>query len=260
MELPAELRIMIAKYALYLPGGLSWLWTNYRKGPRVATLVNPHSAYSTDGRKLEKVNALARVCKVLYAETKGLVLNLNVIRFSLYDSHSLRPPRRCYRDSDGSDHNLRAFGEALDFIRRFIPRSMRPKFGRVQLIDFDFGNVKHHMDQFNQILNDHRDLSVTIYNSKWKLSPLNKDDVQKLVDLEEEGEPYITEPIQMQQRIHSYMETGEKTREFVEKVSTADKNWRVFPGSISKRDTVRLAKFLTEEQKEQIKIWQRKGI
>jgi hypothetical protein len=70
MDLPVELRIMITKYALYVPEGLVWKWINYRRGCRVATLKRRR-----DRKRLEWVNALAGTCKQLYQETQGLVLS-----------------------------------------------------------------------------------------------------------------------------------------------------------------------------------------
>lgn len=257
MELPAELRIMIAKYVLHVPEGLSWLWTNYRKGPRLATLEEP---YSSGERTLEKVNVLARVCKVLYAETKGLVLSLNVVQFSLLTSFGGRVPKKFYNDHDHSDGDLHGFEEALDFIRSSISRNISPNLKHVQLLDFDFEDVVDHVQQFLRVMNNHRDLQVAVLQRFWILTPLSSDPVQKLADLEKEGEPFDSEEKQMQRRIRKYRKKGKLFQDLAEDVEPADRNWRIYPEVIKDEDMVKLEGFLTDEQQVLVRIWQEEGV
>ncbi|KAH4223271.1 hypothetical protein HBI06_134290 [Parastagonospora nodorum] len=70
MELPAQLRIMVARYVLHVSDGLSWVWTNYREGPRTATIkFNPDYNRRLS---LQKTTAIAQTCKTIYQENSRL--------------------------------------------------------------------------------------------------------------------------------------------------------------------------------------------
>ncbi|KAF2027169.1 hypothetical protein EK21DRAFT_91719 [Setomelanomma holmii] len=79
MDIPAELRSMIAHHALHQAGGLMWKWAGYGANPRVVTLS----------------------CKILYAKTRGLIIRVNVIRFNVDNMHLLSTPSRWYNISSG---------------------------------------------------------------------------------------------------------------------------------------------------------------
>jgi len=89
LELPAELRIMIAKYAFHRSKGLIWEWECHRKGKRAATFQH-NNIYVPD--KLQGINALARTCKTPHAETRGLALQVNTLHFDRQNMHSSRTP------------------------------------------------------------------------------------------------------------------------------------------------------------------------
>jgi hypothetical protein len=197
---------------------------------------------------------------VLYAETKGLVLNLNVIKFSISDAHSGEIPRRCYQNMTGSHYELQAFEEALLFIRRFITRDIHPNLTHVQLETSLFRNVKPYLEHFNRVMSEHQDLHIDIDHTSWILDPLSNLALRRMKLLEEEGEPFDTEDMQMQQRIQSHMQTGKKVHKIVKKKKIEGRNWRVFPENIAKRKMVDLSKFLTGEQQAQVKDWQGKGL
>jgi hypothetical protein len=248
MELPAELRVMIARYALYVPGGLSWLWTNYRKGPRVATLVK--GSYK---KGLERVTGLSRTCRAVHEETKG-------IKFSFYRSHVGNIPGRCYDPTHRSDDELRAFAEALAFLRTFVPQEMRPDLAHVELTLWEVDVIEDYIRQFKSIVEDHGQQRITFVIRAWKLLQLDDLDLKKLAELEEEGEPYVPEEEQMQQRIQSYMETGQRVKEIVKRVGSEDKTWRIFPQSIHYGVSEDILEYLTGKQHAVMSDWQQNGI
>jgi hypothetical protein len=165
---------------------LDWLWTNYRKGPRVVTLQT-----GWQKKKLEALNALARTCKALHQENKGLIFKVNVIRVSLSASHpSMNVPKRCHHETDGSDCYMRGFQEALQFFRQFVPREGRPNTEQVQLKYYGtIQRIEQNLGQFNGVMNDHRELQIAVKLVYWDITLLDDDARQEIVELEEEGEP-----------------------------------------------------------------------
>jgi hypothetical protein len=69
MDRPTELRLIVAKSAFHHPNGLEWIWTNYRKGPRVATLTR--KGWYIDETNLDTLNALPRACKLLFQSSSA---------------------------------------------------------------------------------------------------------------------------------------------------------------------------------------------
>ncbi|KAF2027184.1 hypothetical protein EK21DRAFT_115077 [Setomelanomma holmii] len=71
MDLPVELRLLVAEYVLQNHETLLWFW-----GRSVRTGV-----YKGTFKKLDTLTAITRVSRQLYAETKNLVRNLNTFEF-----------------------------------------------------------------------------------------------------------------------------------------------------------------------------------
>ncbi|KAF1994636.1 hypothetical protein P154DRAFT_539389 [Amniculicola lignicola CBS 123094] len=72
MKLPPELRIMIFKYALHIPGGE--IIREHIQGSRAKHFIG------SKGRRTFPVNPLALVSKQVYQESRGLALEVNTIR------------------------------------------------------------------------------------------------------------------------------------------------------------------------------------
>ncbi|KAF2732376.1 hypothetical protein EJ04DRAFT_578430 [Polyplosphaeria fusca] len=83
MELPTEIRILIAEFALYREHGLWWiLATGYRRGYFFEDYLDFREAYLWEHDEIRKpCNQLKYVCRTLYNETKGIQFKVNTLRF-----------------------------------------------------------------------------------------------------------------------------------------------------------------------------------
>jgi hypothetical protein len=258
MDIPAELRIMVAKYALRRPRAFSWIWTNYRKGPRVATL-RAGSKYDL-AAKLEDVNAIARTCKQLYQETQGLVLYVNIIKFDLYDMHDGSIPKRCQERSPGSNADLRAFSECLEFFRPFVSFGSTSSVRRIELVLSTIDDLLKSKDQFVGLASDVHDLKITLRLDEWSIELLGSYELRKLEELEEEGEPYVPAQQQMEQRVVEYMDQGAQVYAFVEDADVDGRNWRIFPSTMLSREVQGILEYMTEEQQVEVQKWELYGV
>ncbi|KAF2655663.1 hypothetical protein K491DRAFT_414336 [Lophiostoma macrostomum CBS 122681] len=77
MDLPPEIRLMIAEYALSHPDELCWYWTTPKSdGPKM-----PAGGFHYDRSGISLNNPLASVCKQLQDETKDIVFKVNSLLF-----------------------------------------------------------------------------------------------------------------------------------------------------------------------------------
>jgi hypothetical protein len=256
MELPTELRIMIATYVLHVPGGLQWIWSNYLKGPKVATLMH-HAHYHSV--RLEDANALARTCKQLREEIQGLIFSLNVIRFNLHSMHINRVPQRCHRVSSGLSSNLEAIGEALNFLVRFVPRETQSKLKRIEfrLSVEDLQTNWRRIDRLNSSM---QHLQLVLRISDWSLQLLEFYRLKKIKQLEEEGEPVVSEHEQMVQRIDDFMTKGQQLQQYVREVWPQTRKWRAYPQPIFDDETPKIRAYMSDEKWNMIRDWERNGI
>jgi len=108
MDLPTELRLYIAEYALVSQKPLTWYWSEYTKTNKTGSFHN-----------IERVTALTRVCRQLYAETTGIVWKVNELQFQP------RQSRRSFwaiEDQNGNENFLLATSTALLlFLQRVGP-------------------------------------------------------------------------------------------------------------------------------------------
>jgi len=258
MELPAELRIMTARYALHEPDGLAWVWTTYRKVRRVATL---RTNGASGGRKtLQDINALARTCKTLYEETRGLILEVSIIEIRPYDMHSVPAPRNWCQSSDESHWFLRAATEALTSLHRLAPLQLRLNIQQVQLHCDYFVNFNYHLTHFKHTVESFRHLQLDFIWPFWQLEALSAFEVQELIEMEEASEPYISEYDQMRQRLETSLATGRDVNDFVSKVNDVERTWRIFPTPMDRHDMAKILGFLTENEQRLVQQWEVDGI
>jgi hypothetical protein len=82
MDLPTELRVRIYEYVLYESEGLNWIWLTRHDSVKIGCFKELRSrkhgkpSYAYPDRA-----AIARVCKQVHAETRGLVFHLNTLYF-----------------------------------------------------------------------------------------------------------------------------------------------------------------------------------
>ncbi|KAH7392432.1 hypothetical protein DE146DRAFT_758153 [Phaeosphaeria sp. MPI-PUGE-AT-0046c] len=73
MDLPIELRLRIAEFALASEEPLEWYWSTYEDDKRVGSF-----------KDLDRVTGLARACRQLYTDISSFVWKVNVLRFGKY--------------------------------------------------------------------------------------------------------------------------------------------------------------------------------
>lgn len=227
LDLPAELRILVANYVLRVPDGLQWFWRNYRKGPRVATLNG--RSISFRHKYMEDFTSLSRTCKQIYEETRGLVLQVNVISFNLYQMHSYQVPKACEDESGGSNCDLRAASEALGFIQRFAACDQHRSLKHIDITVQSFDMIRHHWNQFKNLMDRLKDTSVTVTIQDWIIIPLSNHAQKRLKLLEDEGEPFVPEQEQMRERADDYFGKRQEVQEFVANLDQRPRNWRIHP-------------------------------
>lgn len=220
MDLPVELRLIIAKYALLVPNGLGWRWLNYRKGPCVATLIRSDLFAKDD---LDTINALARTCKTLSEKCRGLVLQVNVVNFDIWEMHELQPPRRCTDQSDGLNAYMTAIAEALEFFGRFVPLGIRPNLAHIQLHVYHEKIIEEELDQFLRLAGGLQHLKITIRVDTWYRRSIDDRALRRLELLEEKREPYVPEKEQIRADIDQYMGRRQAVQDIVSKAGKD--NW-----------------------------------
>ncbi|OAL43732.1 hypothetical protein IQ07DRAFT_665821 [Pyrenochaeta sp. DS3sAY3a] len=111
LDLPVELRIMIAEYALTDTDELDWSWTSCVSGSRSGTFLSKRNV------RLVDLTALRRVSKQLCTETAGLVWKWNTFNFGRRAGlFNYRRPRSPW--SSRADGHLRA---AVNFFLEKAP-------------------------------------------------------------------------------------------------------------------------------------------
>jgi hypothetical protein len=257
-DLPVELRIMIARYVLHHPEGLSWIWKNYRKGPRSATL-RCKSIYCNEA-SLDHLSALSRACKLLYQEVRGLVLHINVIDFGFYSMHNRHIPRRCLEQSNGTSIVLNAIKEALDFLHTGLSRGLCASFGRIVFQGLSSWDLQEYRDEFLALVNGRKHLEITVPVTDWSLFRLGAYELERMRYLEEEDEPFTLEHEQMQEREDHYMKTGENVQDLVADIDSQTRNWRIYPQSITESYEGNLDRYLSEDEWKMSRAWEADGI
>jgi hypothetical protein len=259
MKLPAELRIMVAKFVFRAPKGLSWIWSCHRKGRRAATFEDDE-LYGF-GRRLQDINALARTCRTLYEETRGLALKVNTLTFSPSNMHpSSKSPGWYFERTAESNWYLRAVEEALTFLEGFGHLQQTLQAQCVQLrLDHPLYFAQY-PKKFMQIIHMLRDFQVEIQCSAWVVMVLSESTINELRELEEDGEPFVSQDDQMTQRISEYLKVGESVHDFVRETGAVMRNWRVFPKPLVRRDMAEIFGYMTVDEQEQVRKWDENGI
>lgn len=121
MDLPLELRLRIAEYALAKNQPLGFYWLAYQEDKKIGTL-----------KDLDKLNSLSRVSRQLYSEVSNIVLKVNEFEFA---EHAFGSE---YHDATSEDDHdderlFRAFNtcKAIDVFLRHVPASCRKHMGMI---------------------------------------------------------------------------------------------------------------------------------
>lgn len=211
------------------------------------------------GRRLEALNALARTCKTLYVETKGLVLKENNMKFecsNMFDD-TKTPDWICERGGF-----TRAIKEALAFINDFGPQystlsqHVRIRAAGASILARFFGGV----DGFSQVMGMLQGVKVEIRCWTWGVKMLSEPEMIELGELEEDGEPFEHLHDQMRKRIDSYLKDRIIVGEFVEEMGGGERNWRVFPEPLAKEERAEIFSFMTVDEQEKVRIWKENGV
>jgi hypothetical protein len=226
LDLPTELRLMIAKHALYCPQSLSWFWMNYRKGARIATL-RWRGTYNED-LDLENLTALKRTCNLLYEEARGLSLSVNDLTFSLYTMPHRRVPDRCKDMKGGSHQELTAVSEAISSKQVFLPYNLQASLKCLRFQLLMVGELRDHWNQFKDFVAAMWHVRIMVTISTLALYPLDEFDLQRVKDLQDEAEPHQSEQEQTRERVEQYFSTGRQLSALVTGISTGDRNQRVY--------------------------------
>ncbi|KAH7066563.1 hypothetical protein FB567DRAFT_542208 [Paraphoma chrysanthemicola] len=257
MELPTELRIMIAEFAFYTAEGLCWTWQNYRKGPKVAKLRH-RSRFVRE--QIETLNALSRTCKSLYAEMHTIVFKVNTLVFDCRDMHCARMPRNWLNQTYTPSGILDTVAEALLFFGRNVPLNIQPLFPAARLDLQRLPRVEADVTHFKDFMSNFRGFQFHIRYTDWKLKPLSPRFVKMMQEREEDSESIVSEHDEMRKRVNDYMKEAQKASDFVSAVSEEDRDWRIYPCPIGDLEIPAVFGYLTDDEKRLALDWERLGI
>lgn len=245
MDLPAELRIMIAKYVLYSPEGLWWIWLRYSTTYRVATLIERNS-FTT----LDMVNALARTCRTLYQETRGIVLDVNTIVFDINWMHCrvlklLPPPQQ-------NDET-----ETVNVLYRSSTTRWWPEVRQVEIrcfnVDLLISDTRTKLEEISCALNI-RELSIISkhWGPQLRYYPGLYTDAQL-------QEPEFEKGIR-RNKLLEFITAGKEVIEKLDQVSASEKRWRIFPDPSYEQGFKDFVQFATEDQLKLVNNWFAHGV
>lgn len=148
MDLPTELRIIIAEFALTYDGGLEWFWTTPPNGTRLGRLKSVSSSYPiTWGTQL---NSLC-LSRQLRQETDGMLLEVNAVHFekSVMDNYQV-------------DRYSNAFDEITGDITLFLSRVEEGSVGKM--------SISMTIHRVRELMEDKEYLELQVIDRSWNLS------------------------------------------------------------------------------------------
>jgi len=129
MELPVELRVMIAEYALSHEPGIFWTWTNYNEGEKSGKFVEPSGIGIHDSKPC---NPFSLVCKQLAYETRNITYKVNTLNFD--SGNTTNPEVPGYKSFPHS--HTKSFSNAAnawEHFRKLAPPSVLAAVSNVDL-------------------------------------------------------------------------------------------------------------------------------
>lgn len=197
MDLPTELRVKIAKYALHHDGGLNWYW-KLKKNGDPETYVGSFRL----SNKSESINPLGETCTQLYEETSAIPFKVNILIFGPYFMNRRVDP-------------LEGWRAAFDAYNHFLTKSPRSISAVSKSVHFDyhFGQLARRTTLVNGIFEAAKKsphLSLRVNDLNWTVMIHQGDEercVKRFVDRGKEYENILS------------------TAPF----TTETRTWRVFP-------------------------------
>jgi hypothetical protein len=117
MDLPVELRLEIAEYAMTADFLFYWRWK------RRALAGSFDLDHDFRGRRVVKyLNALSLVSRQLHIETKGIVWKMNTFSF---DQDVLEERRHERLPNDVENEDIHPVVEALQFVLKMLPSTLK---------------------------------------------------------------------------------------------------------------------------------------
>ena len=175
------------------------------------------------------LTSLTRTCKQIYQETQGLVVEINVVIFDLVQMHTYQVPKACRDDPGGSNSDLGAASEALEFVQKIAPCEAHRSLKHVQITVHSFHVIWYHWHQFGNLVDRAANTRVTVIINDWEIVPFDEFDRKSLELLEDEGEPFVTEHEQMRQRADDYLSKRQEIQDFVANLDQRHRNWTIHP-------------------------------
>jgi hypothetical protein len=232
MDLPIELRVHIAEYALTSEEPLYWYWTYFGSGEEVGRFNG-----------LMRLTALCRVSKQLHAELWPVVWKVNTFSFE-EDNFGMSYLRHIIHSQvphGPFGPRIVNVSDAYDFFLRKTPDQRLGFYHSISIViswsgdSFDRQDFFYYLEAFT-----HESLTAHV-----KLQPDN----------------WIS-PTPSATSVSAFMHLGRKIEaEVSDRVNYTDKPryWRVFPSS-TENVHVRLQDFLSEAELQQVQDWSTKGI
>ena len=253
---------MIAKYVLFVPGGLYWKWRTYRKASEVATLCEP-SWYFED---LDIFNALTRTCRTVYNELQGMILTLNTYHFSWSVLCTDITPSAWFHVPAGRSAEVEHVLEAFDNFQGFLHQ--RPISITFHFDLFPCDNITVYLKRFEQLSSDRSGLSLTVVYNCWTLNLRTDDCVDAMIerleadaDLSDEEFRRTVDIAVIRQdivisRIHEFLAWGAQLRGMLEKAGAtrANRSWPLLPNLEGSKtsDVASHKALLTPEEQHQL--------
>jgi len=130
MDLPVELRLMIAEYALVSAKPLTWYYSEYTPKRRAGSF-----------KHLSQATALTRVCRQLHHETAGLVWKLNTVHFNQQHFDYV------YWGTNGPDSS--DMSGCFDALRLFTQSAVHAANTREIVFDLQSSIWRYHISLYN---------------------------------------------------------------------------------------------------------------
>ncbi|KAL6711517.1 hypothetical protein ACN47E_004451 [Coniothyrium glycines] len=248
MDLPVELRVMIAKFVFYQPKGLSWFWKVPHQGSRIATLHVPY------GADLDTINALARTCKALYYEIRGLFLEVNVILFGTFSMFKYGSVSQFISLQGDLSYSLTATLDALKFYRRNVPPYLQGLLRRIHftLMQEEISDYVCHVTNIDA----YTEVTAECYD--WKLSAITNNHREALEYEGRFSKDYEHE--HMQKQAVDFLNKGKGIQQLVASLTAKSGKWRVSPLAKAQDKVDKFKNYFTEDEMKMVVDWCYHGI
>ncbi|KAF2634517.1 hypothetical protein P280DRAFT_238840 [Massarina eburnea CBS 473.64] len=241
MELPAEVRLIIAEHALYYEDGLEWRWKSYSKERKVGTFYEDSESTSMTAN----LNPLALVCKKLHHETKNIVFKVNVLGFSSIAMDVGIPDNELYDDSIENDFENPM--EAWDHFREHADDLTLAAVRQVKISCCILWPEHPCSDPVMQRRLSQLEIAAVgtphahfVLDPSWELYPAEKEDTEDVAHFLEEGDL-------IEASVWKHSLTNKRT-------------WRVRVSYTSEKHVARVREYVPESRQEKALSWLENGI